>query len=103
VLQLVLGDDGRLQKAGDVEVGGFKDYFGSRFFGSFERTVRFINGIELKLPGRDFNISCYNGTAYVAAARGNVFCENRAELRRKKILPLFGGPQAGGGGHGRAA
>jgi hypothetical protein len=70
VLPLILGDDdGRLQKSGNTEVYEFKDYFDRTFYDSFEKSVQLIDSIQLKLPGRDFNINVYNGMDYFAAAR----------------------------------
>ena len=70
LLPLIVGDDdGRIEKLGSSELQEFLDYFDGRFYNDFESEVRIINSIDLKLPGRDFNINVYNGMDYFAAAR----------------------------------
>jgi hypothetical protein len=69
LLPLVIGDEnGTIEKIGRVELQEFIAYFNGRFFDDFEDQVRMIEGIELKLPGRDFNLNAYNGMDYFAVA-----------------------------------
>jgi hypothetical protein len=69
LLPMIIGDDdGRIEKIGSVELQEFVSYFNGRFYDDFQREVQLINGIELRIPGRDFTINAYNGMDYVAAA-----------------------------------
>jgi hypothetical protein len=69
LLPLLVGDEnGRIEKLGSTELQEFVTYFNSRFYDDFQREILLINGIVLKLPGRDFNINAYNGMDYFAVA-----------------------------------
>jgi len=70
VLPLVVGDkNGRVQMFGTTELDAFLQYFRERFYVDFEREISLINGVELKLPGRDFDLNVYNGMDYASVAQ----------------------------------
>ena len=69
VLPLIVGDEsGRIETIGGSEFEKFVDYFDSRFYADFEMTVEMPDSVELKLPGRDFEIVVHNGMDYAAVA-----------------------------------
>jgi hypothetical protein len=70
LLPLVVGDEnGTIEKIGRAELQEFLAYFNGRFFDDFLSQVRLLEGVELKLPGRDFNLNVYNGMDYFTVAR----------------------------------
>ena len=62
VLPLVAGDEnGRLRSGDNTEVREFIAYFNSRFWTDFAQTVKLLDPIVVKPPGRDFTINAWNG------------------------------------------
>ena len=70
LLPVLVGDkNGKMHKLGKKEITAFLEYFEDHFYMQFEQDVKLVNGIKLKLPGRDFNIDMYNSIDYTQAVK----------------------------------
>ena len=69
VLPLIIGDErGRIETIGDKELEEFVQFFSGSFYAKFEQSVNLINNMELKLPGRDFDMAVSFDQDYLGAA-----------------------------------
>jgi hypothetical protein len=70
LLPLIIGgESGKVEKLSGNEVFEFVTYFDSRFYDDFQREIQLIDAIQLKLPGRDFNMDRFSITDYFSVAR----------------------------------